>query len=86
MRIAIFRAGSVGGYFGGRLSELREDVVFIARAEHLNAMPAHGLRKEIINGGFMLQSVYHLWSCQHEVNFILVNDFKVLLCCFRLIK
>ncbi len=38
MRIAIFGAGSVGGYFGGRLSQVGEDVVFIARGEHLNAM------------------------------------------------
>jgi len=36
MRIAILGAGSVGGYFGGRLSESGEDVVFIARGDHLN--------------------------------------------------
>jgi 2-dehydropantoate 2-reductase len=54
MRIAIFGAGSVGGYFGGRLSQIGEDVVFIARGEHLNAMLAHGLRVDSINGDFVV--------------------------------
>ncbi|MBW2491990.1 MAG: 2-dehydropantoate 2-reductase, partial [Deltaproteobacteria bacterium] len=57
MRIAIFGAGSVGGYFGGRLSQIGEDVVFIARGEHLNAMLTHGLRVDSINGDFTVQPV-----------------------------
>jgi 2-dehydropantoate 2-reductase len=57
MRVAILGAGSVGGYFGGRLSQAGEDVVFIARGEHLNAMLTHGLRVDSINGDFLIQSV-----------------------------
>jgi len=57
MRIAIFGAGSVGGYFGGRLSQAGEDVVFIARGTHLNAMRTHGLRVDSINGDFVLKKV-----------------------------
>jgi 2-dehydropantoate 2-reductase len=57
MRIAIFGAGSVGGYFGGRLSRAGEDVVFVARGEHLNAMQAHGLRVKSINGDFVVQPI-----------------------------
>ncbi len=57
MRIAIFGAGSIGGYFGGRLSQAGEDVVFIARGEHLNAMLTHGLRVDSINGDFAVQPV-----------------------------
>jgi len=38
MRIAVFGTGAVGGYFGGRLAQTGEDVVFIARGEHLRAM------------------------------------------------
>jgi len=57
MRIAIFGAGSVGGYFGGRLSQAGEDVVFIARGAHLNAMRTHGLRVDSINGDFVLKRV-----------------------------
>jgi len=57
MRIAIFGAGSIGGYFGGRLSQVGEDVVFIARGEHLNAMTTHVLRVDSINGDFAVQPV-----------------------------
>ena len=57
MRIAIFGAGSVGGYFGGRLSQAGEDVVFIARGEQLNAMLKHGLRVDSIKGDFAVQPV-----------------------------
>jgi 2-dehydropantoate 2-reductase len=57
MRIAVFGAGSVGGYFGGRLARAGEDVVFIARGEHLNALLKHGLRVDSINGDFVVPSV-----------------------------
>ncbi len=57
MRIAILGAGSVGGYFGGRLAQAGEDVVFIARGEHLNALLKNGLRVASINGDFVVQSV-----------------------------
>ena len=57
MRIAIFGAGSVGGYFGGRLARAGEDVVFIARGEHLNALLKSGLRVDSINGDFVVESV-----------------------------
>ena len=57
MRIAVYGAGSVGGYFGGRLSQAGEDVVFIARGEHLNAMLTKGLRVDSINGDFAVQPI-----------------------------
>jgi len=57
MRIAIFGSGSVGGYFGGRLAQAGEDVVFIARGEHLNAMLNSGLRVDSINGNFAVTPV-----------------------------
>jgi 2-dehydropantoate 2-reductase len=57
MRIAVYGADSVGGYFGGRLSQAGEDVVFIARGEHLNAMLTNGLRVDSINDDFTLQLV-----------------------------
>ena len=58
MRIAIFGSGSVGGYFGGRLAQAGEDVVFIARGEHFQAIRTNGLRVDSIKGDFVLQSVY----------------------------
>jgi 2-dehydropantoate 2-reductase len=57
MRIAIWGAGSVGGYFGGRLAQAGEDVIFMARGEHLNAMLAHGLQVDSINGDFLVQPI-----------------------------
>lgn len=44
MRIAIFGSGGVGGYFGARLAAAGEDVTFLARGAHLDAMQRDGLR------------------------------------------
>jgi 2-dehydropantoate 2-reductase len=55
MRIAVFGAGGVGGYFGGRLAQAGEDVVFIARREHLEAMRARGLQVDSIKGDFLVR-------------------------------
>ena len=44
MRIAIFGAGGVGGYFGARLARAGEDVVFVARGAHLDAIRRAGLK------------------------------------------
>ncbi len=57
MRIAIFGSGSVGGYFGGRLAHAGEDVVFIARGDHLQSMLTDGLRVDSINGDFTVKPV-----------------------------
>ena len=57
MRIAIFGAGGVGGYFGGRLAQAGEDVVFIARGAHLAAMKQRGLRVDSVAGDFALPAV-----------------------------
>jgi 2-dehydropantoate 2-reductase len=57
MRIAVFGAGGVGGYLGGRLARAGEDVVFIARGSHLRALQAGGLRVRSPEGDFALPSV-----------------------------
>ncbi|MFQ6088044.1 MAG: 2-dehydropantoate 2-reductase [Candidatus Methanofastidiosia archaeon] len=57
MRIAVFGAGAVGGYFGGRLAQAGEEVVFIARGEHFQALRSHGLRVDSVKGDFVLRSV-----------------------------
>lgn len=44
MKIAVFGSGGVGGYFGGRLAAAGEDVTFLARGAHLDAMQRDGLR------------------------------------------
>ena len=57
MRIAILGTGSVGGYFGGRLAQAGEDVIFIARGKNLDAMQTHGLQVDSINGDFVVQPI-----------------------------
>jgi len=46
VRIAIYGSGGIGGYFGARLAAAGNDVHFIARGAHLQAMREHGLRVE----------------------------------------
>lgn len=44
MKIVMFGAGGVGGYFGGRLAQAGCDVSFVARGAHLAAIRRDGLR------------------------------------------
>jgi 2-dehydropantoate 2-reductase len=46
MRIVIMGSGGVGGYVGARLQAAGEDVAFIARGAHLQALQTEGLRLE----------------------------------------
>lgn len=57
MRIAVYGAGAVGGYFGGRLIQAGEEVVFIARGEHLHVMQRRGLLVESVKGDFSINPV-----------------------------
>ncbi|MFJ9539811.1 ketopantoate reductase family protein [Streptomyces sp. NPDC101225] len=43
MRIAVIGAGGVGGYFGARLAAAGNDVTFVARGRHLEAVRRSGL-------------------------------------------
>lgn len=56
MRIAVFGTGGAGGYFGAHLARAGEEVVFIARGEHLQAIREQGLRVETIAGEFVVRS------------------------------
>ena len=46
MKIVIMAAGGVGGYFGARLAAAGENVHFVARGAHLDAIRKHGLYVE----------------------------------------
>lgn len=54
MRIGVMGAGGVGGYFGGRLARAGENVVFIARGRHLEALRTTGLQVESPDGDFAI--------------------------------
>ncbi|HUH08443.1 MAG TPA: 2-dehydropantoate 2-reductase [Egibacteraceae bacterium] len=55
MKIAVYGAGGVGGYFGGRLAQAGADVWLIARGAHLQALRTDGLRAASPRGDFALQ-------------------------------
>lgn len=57
MRIAVIGAGGVGGYFGARLAAGGEDVAFIARGAHLEAMRRDGLRVTSALGDMTIKPV-----------------------------
>src|SRR5258707_1221676 len=57
MRIAIMAAGAVGGYFGGRLAAAGNDVTFIARGTHRDAIRRDGLKIESTLGDLHLKDV-----------------------------
>lgn len=44
MKIAVIGSGGVGGYFGARLAASGQDVTFVARGAHLEAMQKKGLK------------------------------------------
>jgi 2-dehydropantoate 2-reductase len=52
LRIAVVGAGVVGGIIGAKLARAGEDVVLVARGEHLEAMRTRGLQVRSGEGGF----------------------------------
>lgn len=55
MRVAVMGAGGTGGYFGGLLARAGEDVTFIARGVHLEAIRSRGLSvKSRLAGDFTI--------------------------------
>ena len=57
MRVAIYGAGGVGAYLGGRLQAGGHDVVFIARGANLSALRSSGLRIKSMQGDLELPKV-----------------------------
>jgi 2-dehydropantoate 2-reductase len=55
MRIAVYGAGGVGGYFGGRLAQAGTDVHLIDRGAHLQALRQQGLRVRSVKGDFVVR-------------------------------
>jgi len=50
MNIVIYGTGGVGGYFGARLAQAGNNVTFIARGKHLEAIQKKGLQLKSIKG------------------------------------
>lgn len=54
MKIIIYGTGGVGGYFGARLAQSGNNVVFIARGKHLEAIQKNGLQLKSIKGNYTI--------------------------------
>jgi 2-dehydropantoate 2-reductase len=50
----VMGAGAVGAYFGARLQQAGEQMVFCARGEHLRALKDHGLKFSSYQGDFSI--------------------------------
>lgn len=55
MRVAVYGTGGVGAYFGARLAEAGNEVAFIARGAHLDAIRANGLRVDSVLGDMLVK-------------------------------
>jgi len=56
MKIAVMGSGGIGGYFGGLLARAGEDVTFIARGAHLEAIQKNGLQVKSVAGDFHVRA------------------------------
>ena len=72
MRIAIIGSGGVGGYFGALLARGGQDIHFVARGAHLQAMQANGLRIQTPQGEWSLPVVQASEQLEHIGNVDLV--------------
>lgn len=54
MKIMIMGSGGVGSYYGGLLAKQGNDVTFIARGAHLQALQTNGLQVKSIHGDFAI--------------------------------
>jgi 2-dehydropantoate 2-reductase len=52
MKILVMGAGAIGAYFGARLQQAGEEVVFCARGRNLQALKQHGLELKSPRGDF----------------------------------
>jgi len=57
MKIMIMGSGGVGAYYGGLLAQQGNDVIFIARGAHLQALRANGLQVKSVHGDFHIVPV-----------------------------
>ena len=57
MNVAVIGAGGVGGFFGGKLAYAGNNVTFIARGKHMEAIQHNGLSVKSILGDFYIKEV-----------------------------
>lgn len=73
MNIVVFGAGGVGGYFGGKLAQAGNNVTFIVRGKHLEAIKNNGLLVKSVGGDFKVHP-----NVTHDVSSISNIDLVIL--------
>jgi 2-dehydropantoate 2-reductase len=72
MKILVVGAGALGGYFGGRLLQARQDVSFLVRRARASQLASHGLVVESPTGSFRLPPPPALLAHQVRAHYDLV--------------
>lgn len=74
MNIVIYGTGGVGGYFGARLAQAGNNVTFIARGKHLEAIKENGLQLKSIKGDYLVKpaNVSESISTVKNINLIII--------------
>jgi ketopantoate reductase len=73
MKMLVMGTGGIGGYFGGRLAAARNDLTFVARGDHLQAILRDGLQVLSPNPNFSHKPAKHLIlleprsKCSHKL-------------------
>ncbi|MDX1918539.1 MAG: 2-dehydropantoate 2-reductase [Candidatus Caenarcaniphilales bacterium] len=62
-RIWVYGAGAVGGFYGAKLALAGNEVLFVARGEHLHSLQTQGLKIESIEGDISLN---HVQCCSED--------------------
>lgn len=68
--IWVYGAGAVGCYYGARLVQASQNVLFIARGEHLKALQSQGLKVLSYKGDFELNPIQACSEAELEKQFI----------------
>lgn len=77
MNIVIYGAGGVGGYFGARLAQAGNNVTFIARGKHLEAIQKKGLQLKSVNGDYLVK------PANATDNILELKDIDLILICVK---
>jgi len=77
MKIVVIGTGGVGGYFGGRLALAGNDVTFMARGTHLEAIRKNGLQVKSTMGEFTIK------PAKVTDNYAVVSDTDLVLVCTK---
>lgn len=81
MRFIILGAGGIGSYYGTRLLQAGEDVIFIARGPHLAVLQERGL--SVQHPHFVYQGKVHAYDLSTFVREVSPSDLDVAILCTK---